>query len=52
MRDLFIQRLVAEPPGVEIVGALQRRLWNTVAVMLPEVDYRQRWVVKLDKLGG
>jgi cysteine desulfurase len=51
MRDRFIQRLVAELPGVEIVGASQRRLWNTVAAMLPEVDCRQRWVVKLDKLG-
>jgi cysteine desulfurase len=51
MRDLFIQRLVGELPGVEIVGASQRRLWNTVAAMLPEVDCRQRWVVKLDKLG-
>ena len=38
-------------PGVEIVGASQRRLWNTVAALLPEVDCRQRWVVKLDKLG-
>jgi cysteine desulfurase len=51
MRDRFIQRLVAEAPGVEIVGVSQRRLWNTVAAMLPEVDCRQRWVVKLDKLG-
>jgi cysteine desulfurase len=50
-RDVFIQRLVAELPGVEIVGTPQRRLWNTVAAMLPEVDCRQRWVVKLDKLG-
>jgi cysteine desulfurase len=51
MRDGFIQRLIAEMPGVEIVGASQRRLWNTVAAMLPEVDCRQRWVVKLDKMG-
>ena len=51
MRDRFIQRLLAELPGVEIVGASQPRLWNTVAAMLPEVDCRQRWVVKLDKLG-
>lgn len=51
MRDRFIQHLVAELPGVEIVAASQRRLWNTVAAMLPEVDCRQRWVVKLDKLG-
>jgi cysteine desulfurase len=51
MRDHFIQRLTAELPGVEIVGASERRLWNTIAAMLPEVDCRQRWVVKLDKLG-
>jgi cysteine desulfurase len=51
VRDRFIQRLLAELPGVEIVGASQPRLWNTVAAMLPEVDCRQRWVVKLDKLG-
>ena len=51
MRDRFIQRLTAELPGVEIVGASAHRLWNTVAAMLPEVDCRQRWVVKLDKLG-
>jgi len=51
MRDRFIERLVGELPAVEIVGASQRRLWNTVAAMLPEVDCRQRWVVKLDKTG-
>jgi cysteine desulfurase len=51
MRDRFIQRLLAELPGVEIMGASQGRLWNTVAAMLPEVNCRQRWVVKLDKLG-
>ncbi|HEU0039911.1 MAG TPA: aminotransferase class V-fold PLP-dependent enzyme, partial [Verrucomicrobiae bacterium] len=51
MRDHFIQRLLAELPGVEIVGASQPRLWNTVAAKLPEVNCRQRWVVKLDKLG-
>jgi cysteine desulfurase len=51
MRDRFIRRLVAELPGVEIVGASERRLWNTVAAMVPDADCRQRWVVKLDKLG-
>jgi cysteine desulfurase len=51
MRDRFIQRLIAEMPGVEIVGASQPRLWNTVAAMLPQVDCRQRWAVKLDKMG-
>ncbi len=51
LRDRFINRLIAELPGVEIVGASQRRLWNTVAALLPEADCRQRWVVKLDKMG-
>jgi len=51
MRDGFVQRLIAELPGVEIVGASQMRLWNTVAARLPEMDCRQRWVVKLDKFG-
>ena len=51
MRDRFVQRLIAELPDVEIAGASQPRLWNTVAAMLPEMDCRQRWVVKLDKLG-
>ena len=51
MRDRFIRRLVAEVPGIEIVGPSQRRLWNTVSALFPEVDCRQRWVVKLDKLG-
>jgi cysteine desulfurase len=51
MRDHFTDQLMAELPGAEIVGASQPRLWNTVAALLPEVDCRQRWVVKLDKLG-
>ena len=39
-------------PGVEIVGSGAERLWNTVSAVMPEVpDCRQRWVVKLDKLG-
>ena len=52
LRDRFIQRLTAELPDIEIIGWSARRLWNTVAAMMPEVDCRQRWVVKLDKLGA
>ena len=38
--------------GVKILGAAADRLWNTVSAVMPEVaDCRQRWVVKLDKLG-
>ncbi len=36
----------AGPKGVEA-----SRVWNTSLVILPEVDCRQRWVVKLDRLG-
>ena len=38
-------------PGAEIIGATAERLWNTVSTALPELDRRQRWVVKLDKQG-
>jgi cysteine desulfurase len=44
--------LLAALPGTEIVGADAARLWNTVSAVMPELpDCRQRWVVKLDKLG-
>ena len=51
LRDQFIQRLLIEVPEVQIVGGDQPRLWNTVAALLPGVDCRQRWVVRLDRLG-
>lgn len=51
LRDAFTGRLKAMLPGVAIVGGSAPRLWNTVAALLPEIDCRQRWVVKLDKLG-
>ena len=39
-------------PDARILGESADRLWNTVSVVMPEVaDCRQRWVVKLDKLG-
>jgi cysteine desulfurase len=48
----FERRLLAALPGTEIVGADAARLWNTVSAVMPELpDCRQRWVVKLDKLG-
>ena len=51
-RDEFAQQLRTALPGVSIIGAETERLWNTVAAIMPEVaDCRQRWVVKLDKLG-
>ena len=51
-RDAFAEELGKALPGTKIVGSGANRLWNTVAAILPEVaDCRQRWVVKLDKLG-
>ena len=52
MRREFESALRRAMPGVRIVGEPADRLWNTVSVVMPEVaDCRQRWVVKLDKLG-
>ncbi len=50
-RQRFEQDLKAILPGVRINGAEIDRLWNTVNVIMPDVDCRQRWVVKLDKAG-
>ena len=50
-RDVFEKRVLAALSGVEIVGAGQPRLWNTVSALIPVADSQQRWVVKLDKLG-
>ncbi len=51
-RGEFEHALSGALPGAEIVGASAERLWNTVSVIMPEArDCRQRWVVKLDKLG-
>ena len=46
MRDEFIGAL----PEVQVLGAGEARLWNTVSALLPG-DCRARWVVKLDKAG-
>lgn len=51
-RDEFIETLRVALPGVTVLGGAVPRLWNTVAVLMPEVpDGRRRWVVQLDKLG-
>jgi cysteine desulfurase len=50
-RDNFVAALAAAPPTARLNGAGADRLWNTVSVVLPEVDCRLRWVVKLDKAG-
>ncbi len=50
-RAQFEAALLDSLPGSQIVGVGSDRLWNTVSAMMPEIDCRQRWVVKLDKLG-
>jgi len=51
-REDFEAKLARDLDGIQIVGATADRLWNTVSVVMPELaDCRQRWVVKLDKLG-
>ncbi|MBI4324703.1 MAG: cysteine desulfurase [Chloroflexi bacterium] len=46
------ERLLRETlPGSVVVGAGEERLWNTVSALMPAAEGRQRWVVKLDKLG-
>ncbi len=52
IRGAFAANLARDVPGIRIIGEGADRLWNTVSLMLPEMaDCRQRWVVKLDKLG-
>lgn len=52
IRQRFESGLVAAVPTIEVVGQDGPRLWNTVAALMPAAsDCRQRWVVKLDKLG-
>lgn len=48
----FESELAKSLPGVRILGAQAERMWNTTAVIMPPArDCRQRWVVKLDRLG-
>jgi cysteine desulfurase len=51
LREEFETKLEETVPGTEIVGREADRLWNTVSVLMPLGERRQRWVVKLDKLG-
>ena len=51
LRDAFERQLRKALPGTQIIGAKSPRVWNTTLALLPEVDCRIRWVVKLDKLG-
>ncbi len=47
----FIKKLCFSISGIEILGHPGTTLWNTVMVLMPEINCRQRWVVKLDKAG-
>ena len=51
LRKEFETKLEETVPGTEIIGRHADRLWNTVSVLAPPTERRQRWVVKLDKLG-
>lgn len=46
--ESLIQR---DMPDVRVLGPRVKRLWNTTSVIMPDLDCRVRWVVKLDKLG-
>jgi cysteine desulfurase len=50
-RDNFAKQIHESVPGLVIVGEKQKRLWNTVAALVPNVATQHRWVTKLDKLG-
>lgn len=52
LRDDFLAKLRERLPDVRVLGEGAARLWNTVSVLMPEArDCRQRWVVRLDRLG-
>jgi cysteine desulfurase len=51
-RAHFESELTDSIPGTRVLGAGVGRLWNTVAVIMPETpDCRRRWVVVMDRLG-
>ncbi len=51
-RKQFETKLQSTVSDLEILGGGAERLWNTVAVLMPEPpDCRRRWVVVMDKLG-
>jgi cysteine desulfurase len=50
-REEFIAGTLSEFGTAQVVSGQVDTLWNTVSMVMPEIDCRQRWVVKLDKLG-
>ena len=51
MRSTVEKEILERLPGSIALGKGEERLWNTVALVMPECDCRFRWVVKLDRLG-
>jgi cysteine desulfurase len=47
----FERRLGDALGDVRVLGRTVERLWNTVSVVMPGIDCRKRWVVKLDREG-
>ncbi len=47
----FESYIQSHVPDLIILGNRSKRLWNTTTVVMPDLDCRIRWVVKLDKLG-
>ncbi|HAV62276.1 MAG TPA: cysteine desulfurase NifS, partial [Verrucomicrobiales bacterium] len=50
-RDQFVAEMLRSLCGSRLVGEGGPRLWNTVSLVMPEFDCRQRWVVRVDKAG-
>lgn len=51
MQQTFETWLASDLPDVRVLGKDGPRLWNTTTVVMPDMDCRMRWVVKLDKMG-
>lgn len=49
IRNEFIAKLDQAVPGIQCLGRSTDSLWNTVTVIMPEVDCRFRWVIKMDR---
>lgn len=50
-REKFESTIAEHVAGCAVIGKAQPRLWNTIAMLMPQADCQQRWVVKLDKAG-
>ncbi len=50
-RNDFENKVRRTLPGSRVLGESAKRLWNTSTLLMPEMDCRMRWVVKLDRQG-